>query len=126
MKNRIFAGVPSEEMAGYAKAVIVGTTVYVSGTTGRDPDTGNFPDNAAQQARNALASIDKALRQAGGSLANAVVSRVYVVDQACTADVAAVLGEVFRDIRPTSTMLICEIPAPGAKVEIEITASLEC
>ncbi|KQU85627.1 hypothetical protein ASD00_32055 [Ensifer sp. Root31] len=125
MKNRIFAGVPSEDQAGYAKAVIVGTTVYVSGTTGRDPVTGNFPDSAAEQARNAFASIEKALRQAGGSLSNAVVSRVYVIDQVSAAQVTPVLGEVFGDIRPTSTMLICQIPVSGAKVEIEVTASLD-
>ena len=33
------------------------------------------------------------------------------------------LGETFRDIRPTNTLLICQLPAPGAKIEIELTAS---
>ncbi|KAA0971571.1 RidA family protein [Aureimonas fodinaquatilis] len=123
MKNRIFTGAPSETSAGYAKAVIDGRTVHVSGTTGRDPVSNTFPEDAAEQARNALASIDAALREAGSSLADAVVSRVYVVDREAAAAVTPVLGEVFADIRPTSTFLICQIPAPGAKVEIEITAS---
>ncbi|EKF43074.1 endoribonuclease L-PSP [Nitratireductor indicus C115] len=123
MKNRIFAGVPSEDIAGYARAVVDGSTIHVSGVTGRDPVSGDFPEQADEQARNCLAAIDTSLRQAGASLENAVVCRVYVVDQASAAAVTPVLGEIFADIRPTNTMLICQIPAAGAKVEIEITAS---
>lgn len=122
--KRIFAGTSSEEAAGYAKAVIAGTTIYVSGTTGRDPVTNAFPGDVGQQTRNALSSIDSALHAAGASLSNAVVSRVYITDGEDANAVSTVLGEVFRDIRPTSTFLICQIPTPGAKVEIEITAYL--
>lgn len=122
--KRIFTGAPSEDAAGYAKAVIAGTTIYVSGTTGRDPKTNAFPDDASQQTRNALSSIDNALLAAGASLSDAVASRVYITNRDDANAVSLVLGEIFRDIRPTSTFLICEIPIPGAKVEIEITASL--
>ncbi|WP_246685864.1 Rid family hydrolase [Mesorhizobium sp. B2-4-6] len=123
MRNRIFSGAASEAIAGYAKAVIDGRTIHVSGTTGRDPVTNEFPEDPAQQARNALSSINDTLRQAGSSLADAVVSRVFVADAEAASAVVPVLGEVFGDIRPTSTFLICQIPASGARVEIEITAS---
>ena len=123
MKNRIFSGAPSEDFAGYAKAVIDGPTIYGSGTMGPDPATGAMPEGVADQARNALASIDAALAKAGASLKNAVACRVYITDPALLKDVAVVLGETFRDIRPTNTLLVCQLPAPGAKVEIEITAS---
>lgn len=123
MKNRIFSGAPSEDFAGYAKAAIDGPTIYVSGTMGQDPATGAMPESASDQARNALASIDAALAKAGASLKNAVACRVYITDPALLKDVAVVLGETFRDIRPTNTLLVCQLPAPGAKVEIEITAS---
>lgn len=123
MKNRIFSGAPSEDFAGYAKAVIDGSTIYVSGTMGQDPVTNTFPDSAADQTRHALASIEAALVKAGASLKNAVACRVYITDGAYLKDVAIVLGEVFREIRPTNTLLICQLPASGAKVEIEITAS---
>ncbi len=123
MQNRIFSGAPSEDFAGYAKAVIDGPTIYVSGTMGQDPQTNAFPEGVADQTRNALASIDAALAKAGASLKNAVACRVYITDGAFLKDVATVLGEVFREIRPTNTLLICQLPAPGAKVEIEITAS---
>ncbi|CAH1688833.1 putative 2-iminobutanoate/2-iminopropanoate deaminase [Hyphomicrobiales bacterium] len=122
MKNRIFSGAPSEDFAGYAKAVIDGPTIYVSGTMGQDA-TGALPEGVAEQARNALASIDAALVKAGASLKNAVACRVYITDPGYLKEVATVLGEVFRDIRPTNTLLVCQLPAPGAKVEIEVTAS---
>ena len=123
MQNRIFSGAPSEDFAGYAKAVIDGPTIYVSGTMGQDPQTNAFPESVTDQTRNALASIDAALAKAGASLKNAVACRVYITDGAFLKDVATVLGEVFREIRPTNTLLICQLPAPGAKVVIEITAS---
>lgn len=123
MKNRIFSGAPSEDFAGYAKAVIDGPTIYVSGTMGQDPATRAMPESVADQARNALGSIDAALGKAGASLKNAVACRVYITDPALLKDVAVVLGETFRDIRPTNTLLVCQLPAPGAKVEIEVTAS---
>jgi enamine deaminase RidA (YjgF/YER057c/UK114 family) len=56
-------------------------------------------------------------------LENAVACRVYIADASYLKDVAVVLGETFRDIRPTNTLLVCQIPTPGAKVEIELTAS---
>lgn len=123
MKNRIFSGAPSEDFAGYAKAVINGPTIYVSGTMGQDPVTGTMPEDVAEQTRNALASIGRTLDAASASLADAIACRVYITDAAYLKEVAAVLGETFRDIRPTNTLLICQLPAPGAKIEIEITAS---
>ncbi|MFM2281565.1 MAG: hypothetical protein RLZZ444_3796 [Pseudomonadota bacterium] len=122
MQNRIFSGAPSEDFAGYAKAVIAGPTIYVSGTLGQDPVTGVLPDSAAEQTRNALASIGTTLEIAGASLADAVACRVYITDKSVLKDVATVLGETFRTIRPTNTLLICQIPTDGAKVEIELTA----
>ena len=123
MKNRIFSGASSEEFAGYAKAVIDGPTIYVSGTLGQDPSTGAIPEPVAEQARNALAAIAATLEKAGAGLKNAIACRVYITDATYLKDVAVVLGETFRDIRPTNTLLVCQIPTPGAKVEIELTAS---
>ena len=123
MKNRIFSGASSEEFAGYAKAVIDGPTIYVSGTLGQDLSTGAIPEPVAEQARNALAAIAATLEKVGAGLENAVACRVYIADASYLKDVAVVLGETFRDIRPTNTLLVCQIPTPGAKVEIELTAS---
>ncbi|WP_294924983.1 Rid family hydrolase [uncultured Paracoccus sp.] len=121
MKNRIFSGAPSEDFAGYAKAVIAGPTIYVTGTTGQD-EGGNLPESAAEQTRNILATVDKVLGQADSGLADAVALRTFLTDKAYLRDVAEVLGETFRDIRPTNTLVVCQIPTEGVKVEIEVTA----
>ena len=50
---RYFSGSPFEEMAGYARAVIDGDMIYVSGTTGFDPETFDFPEDVESQWRTA-------------------------------------------------------------------------
>lgn len=124
MKNRIFSGAPAEDFAGFARAVIDVDRIYVSGTLGDDPESGTLPEDVAEQARNALKSIDATLIEAGASIKNVVKARVYLTDTNDLGAVAKVLGEVFGDIRPTNTLVVCQIPRPGAKVEIEVTASI--
>ena len=124
MKNRIFSGAPAEEFAGFARAVIDVDRIYVSGTLGEDPSSGEMPEDVGVQTRNALTAIGDTLVQAGASIRAVVQARVYLTDGKDLGAVAKVLGEVFREIRPTNTLVICQIPRPGAKVEIEVTASI--
>ena len=65
MVQRISTGSPFEAKFGYSRAVRHEDTIYVSGTTGYDYATMKMPDGVGEQARNALATIDKALREAG-------------------------------------------------------------
>lgn len=124
MKNRIFSGAPAEDFAGFARAVIDVDRIYVSGTLGDDPESGELPVDVAAQTRNALNAIGKTLVQAGANIANVVQARVYLTDAGDLGAVAKVLGDVFRDIRPANTLIVCQIPRAGAKVEIEVTASI--
>jgi enamine deaminase RidA (YjgF/YER057c/UK114 family) len=121
-RQRISSGSKFEALAAYSRAVADGDWVFVSGTVGADPATGIPPDSAAEQARLALATIEAALKEAGASLSDILHYRLYITDQSHLAEVIAVVAEVFRDIRPANTTLICGIPAPGAKVEIEAVA----
>jgi enamine deaminase RidA (YjgF/YER057c/UK114 family) len=121
-RRLISSGSKFEAMAAYSRAVADGDLVFVSGTIGIDPATGAPPPAAADQARLALATIAAALGEAGAALSDIVHYRLYLTDQADLGDVIAVVAETFRDIRPANTTLICGIPAPGAKVEIEALA----
>jgi enamine deaminase RidA (YjgF/YER057c/UK114 family) len=122
MKRKISSGSPFEELAGYSRAVVDGDWIHVSGTVGIDPETKVLPEGAVAQTRNIFRTIEAVLAEAGASLADVVRTRVYLTDPADLMDVAKILGEKFRDVRPANTTLIVQIPVPDAKVEIEVTA----
>ena len=98
--------------------------VYVSGTTGYDYATMTMPADAGQQARNAIATISKALREAGASLNDVVRVRYYLVDMSVYDAVVAAAGEAFGEIRPAATMVIAGLTTPEMKIEIEVTARI--
>lgn len=122
MKKRIFSGAKVEDYAAYARAVIDGDWAFVSGTIGVDPETKVLPASAYDQARNSIANIKAVLGEAGMSIEDVVRCRVFITEIGALDDVAKVLRETFENVRPANTTLICGIPAPGALVEIEVTA----
>ena len=122
MVQRISSGSPFEAKIGYSRAVKHGDTVYVSGTTGYDYAKMVMPEDAADQARNALATINKALVEAGSSLSDTVRVVYYLSDMAWYDAIVGVAGATFGDIRPAATMLVCGLTTPEMKVEIEVTA----
>ena len=124
MVQRVSTGSPFEEKFGYSRAVRHGDTVYVSGTTGYDYSVMKMPDADGEQARNALQTIDKALREAGSSLKDTVRVVYYVGDASYVDEVVAAVGPVFKDIKPAATMLIVKIIEAAMKIEIEVTARI--
>ena len=77
----VFSGSEWEDRVGYARAVRLGNTVHVSGTTAMD-EGGNVVGlgDAAAQTRYILERIDRALRDCGASLSDVVRTRIYVTD----------------------------------------------
>ena len=124
MVTRISTGSPFEQTFGYSRAVRHEDTVYVSGTTGYDYATMTMPESVGEQARNALQTIDKALKDAGSSLKDTVRVVYYVGDRSYVDEVVAAVGPVFRDIRPAASMLIVSMIEAGMKIEIEVTARI--
>lgn len=122
MRKQIYSGSKYEEMAGYARAVVDGRWVFVSGTVGSDFASGDFPDGAKAQTQQAVANIKWALEQAGSRLEDIVRVRCFVPDQADVPDVAAVLKQHLDHVRPTNTTLCVPLPFDEIKVEIEVTA----
>lgn len=124
MVRRVSTGSPFEAKIGYSRAVIDQDMVYVSGTTGYDYGTMTMPDDAGEQARNAFATIAKALVEAGACLEDVVRVRYYLVDMADYDALVAAAGEAFGTIRPAATMLVCGLTMPEMKLEIEVTARI--
>ncbi|MEO1249900.1 MAG: RidA family protein [Pseudomonadota bacterium] len=121
-RTHVFSGSPYEEMAGYARAVVVDDRIFVSGTVGVDFATGEMPDGATAQTHQALDTIEKALKEASSDLCDIVRLRVYVPEEEDVPVVSAVLKERIGFTYPTNTTLCVPLAVPGARVEIESEA----
>jgi enamine deaminase RidA (YjgF/YER057c/UK114 family) len=122
MRKLISTGSPFEKTAGYSRAVVQGDWCFVSGTTGYDYATMTMPESVAEQTRNCMATIAKALETAGFDLADIVRIHYYVTDPAFVDVVFPILGGYFGEIRPAATMIVCGLAKPEMKIEIEATA----
>ncbi len=123
-RRRIGSGGPWEASTGYSRALAIGDSCWVAGTTDAGPDgRSRHPGDVAAQARAILEIIERALAEAGFGLADIVRTRMYVTDIARSAEVIAVHGEVFGEIRPAATMVeVSALLDPSLLVEIEAEA----
>lgn len=122
MRKLISSGSPMEEAAGYSRAVVQGDFCFVAGTTGYDYETMEMPDRIEDQTKNALATIGRALTEAGFGLTDIVRVQYYITDAADAGRVFPVVGEFFADIRPAATMIVTGLIRPEMRIEIEATA----
>lgn len=122
-RRLISSGSPFEKTYGYARAVMDGDMVFISGTTGYDYTTMSMPDDPAAQTRNIFATFAQVLQEAGMTLADIVSLRLFVTDRDYCDPVLRVQGEVFADIRPAAAIyVIAGLLKPEMKVEIEAVA----
>ncbi|TXK19648.1 RidA family protein [Homoserinibacter sp. GY 40078] len=121
-RRLISSGSAFEERIGYSRAVVVGDTVYVSGTTGYDYATGEISADVAEQAAQTLRNIAAALAEAGASLDDVVRVHYLLPDGGDFEACWPVLREAFGQARPAATMIQVPLMDPAMRIEIEVTA----
>ena len=123
-RRLISSGGRWEATVGYSRAIVVGDTCWVAGTTDAGPDgRSRHPGDIAAQARAVFAIIETALADAGFALTDVVRTRMFVTDITRSAEIGAVHGEIFGLIRPAATMVeVRALMAPSLLIEIEVEA----
>jgi enamine deaminase RidA (YjgF/YER057c/UK114 family) len=123
-RSKIFSGTPWELIMGYARAVLVGETIHVSGTTGTDPSGKVLaPGDAYAQTVQAIRNIENALKRLGMGLEHVVRTRVYVTQIERWEEVAKAHAEFFGEIHPATSLIgVARLVDPEMLVEIEAEA----
>jgi enamine deaminase RidA (YjgF/YER057c/UK114 family) len=121
-RRAILSGSTFEEQIGYARAVVDGDWVHVSGTTGFDYATMTISDDVVEQAEQSVRNVEAALTEADCALADVVRVRYLLPDRADFEPCWPVLRARFGEIRPAATMLVCGLSDPRMKFEIEVYA----
>jgi enamine deaminase RidA (YjgF/YER057c/UK114 family) len=121
--ERISFGGRYEEEVGYSRVVKAGGFVLVAGTTAAGEDGIVAGQTPYEQAVETLRRVGVALERAGVSLADVVLTRMYVTDMSRSREVTRAHAEVFGDVRPVSTLVgVQALADPRMLVEIEVMA----
>jgi enamine deaminase RidA (YjgF/YER057c/UK114 family) len=122
MRENFGSAGPWEDRYGYSRAVTSGPHLWIAGCTSVVDGELTHEGDAAAQTRAAVDLARHAIETAGFDLADVVRTRMFVVDLPQHGDaVATVLGEIFREVRPASSLLgVAALLDPRMLVEVEV------
>ena len=121
-RQLILDGSPFEDRIGYARAVVTGPWVHISGTTGYDYTTLELPEDVVDQAEQCLRNIGGVLARAGAGWEHVVQVRYIFANREDFEPCWPLFRDRFGSIRPAATMLVAGLVDPKILVEIEIVA----
>jgi enamine deaminase RidA (YjgF/YER057c/UK114 family) len=125
-RTLVSSGSYLEPIIGFSRAVRVGNMIVVGGTAPIRPEGGTAaPGDVYGQTRRCLEIVEKAIRDAGGTLENVTRTRILLTDIALWKDAARAHAEAFGTIRPVTTLMqVSAFVDPDWLVEIEAEALL--
>ncbi|MGW2718218.1 GNAT family N-acetyltransferase [Streptomyces sp. NPDC001492] len=121
-RRAILSGSTFEERIGYARAVVDGDWVHVSGTTGFDYTAMTISDDVVEQAEQCIRNIGAALAEAGCGLGDVVRVRYLLPERDDFEPCWPVLRRAFGEVRPAATMMVVGLADPRMRIEIEVYA----
>jgi len=123
-RTLVSSGSYLEPVIGFSRAVRVGNMIVVGGTAPIAAAGGTAAiGDVYGQTRRCLEIIDKAIRDAGGSIENVTRTRIILTDISFWKDAARAHAEVFATIRPVTTLMqVTAFVDPDWLVEIEAEA----
>ncbi|WP_371496424.1 RidA family protein [Kitasatospora sp. NBC_00374] len=121
--HRVTGFSPWEEQFGFSRAVAVGDTVLVAGTTAFENGMVHHEGDPYRQTLAAFEVAFKALAEYGLSAADVVRTRMYLTHVRDCDEAGRAHKQLFDTIRPVSTMVVVEgLIDSRMMVEIEIEA----
>jgi 2-iminobutanoate/2-iminopropanoate deaminase len=109
----------------YSQGIIAQGFLFTAGQVALDPAKGELvAGGVAEQTTRALENLRAVLTSAGSDLSQVVKTTVFLVDMADFTAMNEVYGRVFGNHRPArSTVAVAALPR-GARVEIEVIATV--
>lgn len=115
-----------ETKIGYCRAVKVGNTIEIAGTTATVNGEVVGKGDMYLQTKTILEKFDKVLKELGAEMKDVVRTRIFCTDISRWEEIGKAHGEFFSQIKPATAMY--EIPQlinPELLIEIEATAIVE-
>jgi enamine deaminase RidA (YjgF/YER057c/UK114 family) len=127
-RKNITSGTKWEDIVGYSRGVRMAfgevVVVEIAGTTAVD-DNGEVvgKNDLYAQTKFIFQKIEKALHEAGLTMADVVRTRMFLTDIGQWQEMGRAHGEFFRDVKPASTAVeVSALIQPDMLIEIEVTA----
>lgn len=108
----------------YSQAVKVGSTVYLSGQIGLDPEKMELVEGVEAQVRRVFDNLAVVAQAAGGSMSHIVKLNVFLIDLGNFALVNSMMAEYFAEPYPARAAVgVASLPK-GALVEADAVMEL--
>ena len=114
-----------EKQIGYARAVIDGDFVFVSGTTGYDYVTMTIEPDVLAQAEQCMRNLGEALQAAGSGFDEVVRVRYIFPDRSDFEPCWPIFRRYLGRARPAATMIVAGLLNESMRLEVEVTARVK-
>jgi|SRR5581483_1178361 len=121
MRKNISTNTPSENKAGYSRAVLIKNNMYVSGTTSIDQKGNTIGSTVYDQTKYCIEKIKYVVEREGFSLKDVITVRAFLINMQDLDGFDKAFKEFFFETKPT-----CTIVGINALVKEDLLIEIEC